>query len=722
MKYKKVFIFICLIICLFSIASVCASDVNETALANDDQSDNVINVEDQDEIEEEVNDEILSLVNDDEDLSQDVDSDVLGASPPYNKYSVSVSDSSMYYGQSGTITISITPVSGYSYKYDFYLKIFDSNSKEKISKRFYSTTSSTKVTYSVGSTSLDPGSYTIKIVNYADSRVMSTASLTVKSVSYSAYSVSVSSTTLSYENGGTITMSIRPASSSYYYRYDFYLKVYDSNGKEKISKRYYSTSSTTKVTYNVASTSLAPGSYTIKILNNVDNHVMATASLNVKTVNIETNDISGWCDQVIEYKVRVSENGEYKSGLTISFTCNGNEYSGVTDNEGYATLNIHLPSGTYSIATEYLGAVKNNNIVVNKRYVDNVYRNVVINSPNAYYKENKMINYGWEGNLKGYLYIYKGSSLIYSTRLDTSGYITDYFKYNKHSYSYPIKNIQSVGLYTVKIISDNGGVLAQSTFRISKAPTKTIGKSFTTLCGFKNTVLVKVYDKQGKYGDIGGKVKFKIGKKVYMAKVKKGTAKVNVKFSSKKQTYRCSVKFLGDKNYKGSPAKFKIKATKIKNPIKVGKYSIRLSSKDYKYLSKAVLKGKHKSKVLKTKYWAKFKKPYIKTVKHYRTTKSCYTIMYDYYTTMDHMYYNGWTKVSEYKYTKKNPQNKYGLGLSAYTYAITKWVKVSYKQAYKTKYYPVNAKITTKSTPMKNPIIKIYSHGKTLRNGKVAFA
>ena len=36
MKYKKGFIFICLIICLFSIASVCASDVNDTLMANED--------------------------------------------------------------------------------------------------------------------------------------------------------------------------------------------------------------------------------------------------------------------------------------------------------------------------------------------------------------------------------------------------------------------------------------------------------------------------------------------------------------------------------------------------------------------------------------------------------------------------------------------------------------------------------------------------------------
>lgn len=45
MKYKKGLIFICLIICLFSIASVCASDVNETVVTSDDQSNGLINDE-----------------------------------------------------------------------------------------------------------------------------------------------------------------------------------------------------------------------------------------------------------------------------------------------------------------------------------------------------------------------------------------------------------------------------------------------------------------------------------------------------------------------------------------------------------------------------------------------------------------------------------------------------------------------------------------------------
>lgn len=50
MKYKRGFIFICLIICLFSIASVCASDVNEALMASEDQSNDLIELENQDKI------------------------------------------------------------------------------------------------------------------------------------------------------------------------------------------------------------------------------------------------------------------------------------------------------------------------------------------------------------------------------------------------------------------------------------------------------------------------------------------------------------------------------------------------------------------------------------------------------------------------------------------------------------------------------------------------
>ena len=82
---------------------------------------------------------------------------------------------------------------------------------------------------------------------------------------------------------------------------------------------------------------------------------------------------------------------------------------------------------------------------------------------------------------------------------------------------------------------------------------------------------------------------------------------------------------------------------------------------------------------------------------------------------------NGWTLVSEYTYTKANPQNRYGIGLSAYTYAVCKWVKVSYKTAYKTKSYPIKVKITNNPKYVV-PLIKLYAHGDTLKFKGIAIA
>ena len=792
--------------------SVDNNDVNHVELTNDNSSfeENTVVKEN---LKEDDND-ALSCVEED---------DVLGASPPYNKYSVSVSDTTMNYGASKSITIRVSPVSGYDYKYDFYFRVYDSNGNKKIEENLYSTNSVTSLSYTISGTELSPGTYTIKLVNYADNHVMDTATLKVVSLPYSAYSVSVSDTTINYGFSGSIYMSISSASSSYNYKYDFYLKVYDSNGVEKISQRYYSTtaatskthsiranaldlgvytvkiinsndnhemssasltvksvpysaysvrvsdvslfygssgsilmsispatdypykydyylkvydtnnnekisqryygtSSVNSKTYNLNARSLDPGVYTIMIINYQDNHVMSTASLNVKNINLETQDITGNCDGDIVYKVRASENGIYKRGINVNFICNGNQYSATTDNDGYATLNIHLKSGTYPITTKCGNVEKNNNIIVNRVYVENQFMNLKINPSNAYYGQNKNIYYSFDGNLKGSFNIYKGNVLKYSNEFNTNGYIDDYFSYNKHSYSFAINQLKEAGSYAIKILDSNGNVLAQSSFKIEKAPTKSFSESYTTLGGFKDAVWAYSFDNTMHRTGITGKAKFKIGKKVYKAKVKNGFAKIKMKLPSKKKTYKCRVTFSGDKNYKKSTAKFKIKVVKIKNPIKVGKYKIKLTSKQYKKLAKAIFKCKRKSFTIKTNYNHKFKNSYLKKVKKYTTTKSCKTFYgVSYLATMNKMWRNGWYKVSEYTYTVKNPQNKYGIGLSAYTYAITKWAKVSYKQAYKTKYCPVKAKIVTGSSWMTKPKIKIYSNGVTLRNGRVAF-
>lgn len=377
------------------------------------------------------------------------------------------------------------------------------------------------------------------------------------------------------------------------------------------------------------------------------------------------------------------------------------------DNEGLLERSI-------SESDEIVSINQNDDDILSASSAGDSYKNVNIKTVDASYKENKRFTYGFEGNLHGYFKIYKGKSLVYSKAINTNDN-------KKHTYNFAINTIKDTGVFTAKIVNNAGKEIVKSKFKINKAPSTTSAKSYTVLGGYKDTVYMNVHVKFGSRDDVGGTAKFKIGGKTYKAKVKHGAAKVKANFPSKKKTYKCRVNYLGDKHYKGSSDKFKIKTIKLANPIKVGKYSIKLSSKQYKSLVKSILKPRHKKINIKTNYKYKVKKPYLKQVKRYKTTRCCKTLYAgSYLPTMQRMKYNGWHKVSQYTYTKKNPQNKYGIGLSAYTYAVTKWVKISYKWAYKTKYYPVKAKISTNGKWMGKPTIKIYSHGTTLKNKKIA--
>ena len=651
-------------------------------------------------------------------------------SVPYNAYSVSVSDVFINSGSSGSISMSISPASGYYYKYDFYLKVYDSRSNQVISQRYYGSGTPYVKTYSIVANSLSSGTYTIKIVNNGDNYVLKTAKLSIKSPTYSsAYTVNVYDTVMYYGlEDQSISMSITPASTANYnYAYDYYLRIYDSYGNQKISQRYYSTSADKSKTYNLGSTTLSPGDYTINIINTADSNVKSTAKLTVKNINIETQDVTGYCDEDIQFKARLSDNGVYKSDLPVTLTCNGEVYSTTTDYYGYASFDIHLKSGTYPVTIKCGKISKENNIIVSKKYVANKYRNVNIKAPNAYYKQKDgKITYGFEGNLNGYFKIYKGKSLKYSKKIDTNGYIDDYFSYNKHSCSYALSKLKDVGKYSVKIVNSNGKVLAKSNFEIKKAPTEAHGYSFKTKIGSKETIYAYVISKDGSDWKIGGTAKFKVNGKTYKAKVKNGDAKVNVILPIKAKTIKCSVKFSGDKKHKASAAKFKIKTSKNNvvilkknHKVKIGKYIIKLSSKQYKSLVKAFKKGKSKTIKIKTNYKYKVKKPYTKTHKKYKTLKTVQTFRSIYYSDFNRMWDNGWTFQSEYTFTKKNPQNKYGIGLSAYTYSVSKWYKTYKTKEYKTKYYAVNAKITFKKSNSL-PIIKVYSHGKTFNDKHLA--
>ena len=295
---------------------------------------------------------------------------------------------------------------------------------------------------------------------------------------------------------------------------------------------------------------------------------MDTAKLIVKKTNLETQNLAGTCDKIIEYKVRASENDIYKSGLKVTFICNGKEYSATTDNDGYATLKIHLKAGTYDITTKFGGISRKNTIRIDKVYVANNYSGIYIKSLSGYYNGKNRIEYGWKGNFEGFFKIYQGNSLLYQTKLNTNGYVDDYFKYDAHDKTYSGSAIKNIGDYNCVITDNDGNQMATAKIKIVKSPTHLKCPSVKVKIGSKKTISIYVYDKSNARKNVDGAVEVKINGKTYKAKVVDGLAKIkSVKLPSKIKTYTCSVKFLENKNFKASSAKFKVSVKKLSSEV-----------------------------------------------------------------------------------------------------------------------------------------------------------
>ena len=368
---KKIIMLAILFVSVLAIAQVSAAE-NATDVVDIGDATEVIplNNEDVADVNDLKNDkensadnhEILGIAESQNNLSRDNGENILSVSSPYSSYySVSVYDTTVNYANSGTIKININPCT-YSnyYKYNFYLRIYDSNGNQKYNYNYYSSYSTSSISYTFNSGTYSPGTYTVKIVNYADSKVMDTATLTVKSSypSYSDYSVSVSDTTVYYGSSGSISMSISPSSKSNY-KFCYYLRVYDSNGNQKISQQYYSTSSAYSRTYDLSSKQLSSGTYTVKIVNYADSKVMDTATLTVKSkTDIIADDITTSYGNSKNMVITLKDSqNKLLFGKKVSVKLNGKTYSRVTDSYGQISVKIpnNLVPKTYVASVSFAG-------------------------------------------------------------------------------------------------------------------------------------------------------------------------------------------------------------------------------------------------------------------------------------------------------------------------------------------------------------------------------
>lgn len=326
----------------------------------------------------------------------------------YQLFSVSVSDNSIEYKSNGKISMSISPTSISPYEYDYYMKICDSNGVVIYSQRYSGTGQSTVSQYypiysgpktsSATITTLAPGTYIIKIINTYDKSVLDTAKLVMKpETPNSASSVSVEDTSINYKSGGNVNIYLSPVSGNYY-KYDFYLKIYDSNNVEKISKRYNGECrGKNTLIYNIAPNTLSLGEYTLKVFNTTNNrrldsaklYMMDSGSSDGDSYSIDIDDtgdiiIYNWMSGCIP--IKISCNSPYTSFINYSFQVaiydstntlkmSSELYHGLINFDGsrnYEYLHHNIPSNSLDPGIYTVKIIKNGIIIdTSKFYINN---------------------------------------------------------------------------------------------------------------------------------------------------------------------------------------------------------------------------------------------------------------------------------------------------------------------------------------------------------------
>ena len=567
--------------------------------------------------------------------------------PSATDYSVIVSDTTIKSGSSGSISMKISPAYGSTYAYYYYLKIYDSSGSVKISKTYSSLNKGTSETCSINSNQLSPGTYTIKITNYADSKLMCTAKLTITGTtpspssypSSSAYSVTVSDTTIS--SSGSISMSISPASSTTY-KYYYYLKVYDSNNNEKISQLYSGTSSTYSKTYTVSANQLTSGTYTIKIINYYDSNVMDTAKLTIKStptyptyptysdysVRFSTNVIKSDSSVSISMIISPASSSTYKYYYYL-------KVEDIYGNEKVSQLFYGTSSDSsksYTMTSKQLNSGNTYNMkIVN--YYDNKVMNsamLIVNftsiSSKPSYSDYSVIvydtsvNYGSSGSIS--MNIYPASSLTYKYYYYLKVYdiygnekISQLYYSTNSAYSktYSINPYQlNPGNYIIKIINYNDNrVMDSAELTIGKLGTSVSAPDMSIGYGTSKNILITLKDTKGNLL-IGKSISITFNGKTYSDKTNSnGQISIKVPENLAPKTYVASIKFSGDSMYIGSAGTVKVTIGKITTKVTVKnirgyenkkvKLTAIVKDKSGKKIKKGTIKFKFKGKKYKVK-------------------------------------------------------------------------------------------------------------------------
>jgi hypothetical protein len=208
---------------------------------------------------------------------EESDEEIL-SSPVASSYSVKVDVNNIQLEYGVVIPINITPYDGDDYAYDFYLRIFNNTGSQIYDKNLYSYTPVNYLSHTVD-VYLNPGTYTIKLINYQDEKLMDTATFTMTGEYLPPSFAKIDDISREVDEEIVLPIRINPNPNEYY-AYDFNLDIYDSFGDLVYSENIYSSTMRTNLNYTVDMW-LDVGTYTIELTNYTGGAFLDTAILTI---------------------------------------------------------------------------------------------------------------------------------------------------------------------------------------------------------------------------------------------------------------------------------------------------------------------------------------------------------------------------------------------------------------------------------------------------------
>ena len=311
-------------------------DVSEETLVNEEKvvetpKNTLASSEDEEIISENTNDEIVS-------------------SPSASDYSVSVNDVTVYMGDEIIIPISIDPYTGSGLKYDFYLRILDSDGYQIVNRNLYSSSNLTHIDFEADPDDFSIGVYTIKIFKYEDGELFDSATLTVIEHPIQNAKITISQSGTYYNNKNLTVKVIDKDTGAVIKNCDVVLKF--SNGKTAT----VTTNSNGIATYKVP---FDAGTVKVKAVS-ADNYVNGqsaevSVSIQKHKGTITLKQVGKYYkDKKVTVKLYDSTIGAVVKNqyVTLKFS-NGKTVKVKTNSKGIATYKVNFKPGKYKVTASF---------------------------------------------------------------------------------------------------------------------------------------------------------------------------------------------------------------------------------------------------------------------------------------------------------------------------------------------------------------------------------